>query len=185
MCGGVIVPWRHIFGLRWSAIKWHSYALLLSSVESDPDMVFKFAGWCWVVGTPPWRICLNSKCHCSQKDYHESSLRFLLALKLNLRVKPWPFFLINLGILGWSHRIPKLRKLSNPWLFYDEKKTFFSPSWYLLCEWYERLPNMMGRVFIAAIYPPLCPFIGTHCLMEPKPHLRFFLLPFFKFLWWL
>ena len=48
----------------------------------------------------------------------------------------------------------------------------FIPSWFLLCEWYERLPNMMGGVFIAAIYPPLCPFIGTHCLMDPKPHFR-------------
>ena len=56
----------------------------------------------------------------------------------------------------------------------------FIPSWFLLCEWYERLPNMMGGVFIAAIYPPLCPFIGTHCLMDPKPHFRLIFSPVLK-----
>ena len=103
VCGGVIGPWRHIFGLCWSAIKCQRYALLYLLLKVTQTWYLQF---------------------CS----------FLASFKY-----------------------PNIS---------------FIPSWFLLCEWYERLPNMMGGVFIAAIYPPLCPFIGTHCLMDPKPHFR-------------
>ena len=103
VCGGVIGPWRHIFGLCWSAIKCQRYALLYLLLKVTQTWYLQF---------------------CS----------FLA-----------------------SFTYPNIS---------------FIPSWFLLCEWYERLPNMMGGVFIAAIYPPLCPFIGTHCLMDLKTHFR-------------